>query len=52
MAETLYQRPGGIDGIRQLANDAVDAHLANPAVWKSSGQTHLPGRFGYNRADK
>jgi hypothetical protein len=26
MAETLYQQPGGIDGIRQLANDAVDAH--------------------------
>jgi hypothetical protein len=26
MAETLHQRPGGIDGTRQLVKDAVDAH--------------------------
>lgn len=32
MAETLYQRLGGADGIRQLVSDAVDAHLANPIV--------------------
>lgn len=29
---TLYERLGGNEGIRQLVNDAVDAHLANPLV--------------------
>ena len=32
MANTLYERLGGADGIAQLVDDAVDAHLANPMV--------------------
>lgn len=32
MPQTLYERLGGADGITRLVNDAVDAHLANPAV--------------------
>ncbi|MEN8175854.1 MAG: group 1 truncated hemoglobin, partial [Pseudomonadota bacterium] len=32
MAKTLYERLGGIEGITQLVDDAVDAHLSNPVV--------------------
>ena len=32
MAETLYDRLGGADGIARLVDDAVDAHLSNPIV--------------------
>jgi hemoglobin len=32
MAATLYERLGGAEGITRLVDDAVDAHLANPAV--------------------
>ena len=32
MAQTLYERLGGADGIAQLVDDAVDAHLNNPVV--------------------
>ena len=32
MAETLYERLGGADGMARLVNDAVDAHLNNPIV--------------------
>lgn len=32
MATTLYERLGGADGIAQLVEDAVNAHLANPVV--------------------
>ena len=32
MAETLYERLGGVEGITRLVNDAVDAHLDNPLI--------------------
>jgi hemoglobin len=32
VAKTLYDRLGGVDGIRKLVSDAVDAHLNNPIV--------------------
>lgn len=32
MASTLYERLGERDGITQLVDDAVNAHLANPIV--------------------
>jgi len=32
MSRTLYERLGGAEGIRQLVDDAVDAHLGNPIV--------------------
>lgn len=32
MAQTLYERLGGVDGITRVVDDAVDSHLANPIV--------------------
>ena len=32
MAQSLYERLGGAQGIAQLVEDAVDAHLNNPIV--------------------
>ncbi|NOR20207.1 MAG: group 1 truncated hemoglobin [Xanthomonadales bacterium] len=32
MAESLFERLGGIDGIKQIASDLVDTHLKNPKV--------------------
>jgi hemoglobin len=32
MSKTLYDRLGGVDGIRKLVDDAVDAHLNNPII--------------------
>ena len=32
MKASLYQRLGGTQGITQIANDLVDAHLSNPAI--------------------
>jgi hemoglobin len=32
MADTLYSRLGGVDGITRLVSDVVDAHLDNPVV--------------------
>lgn len=32
MSQTLYDRLGGISGITQVVNDAVEAHLNNPLV--------------------
>ena len=32
MAETLYTRLGGAEGIARLVDDVIDAHLANPLV--------------------
>lgn len=32
MPKALYDRLGGADGIAQLVDDAVDAHLENPIV--------------------
>jgi hemoglobin len=32
MSATLYERLGGGDVIRRIVDDAVDAHLKNPAV--------------------
>lgn len=34
MSETLYERLGGSDGIRAIANDLVDIHMANPRIAK------------------
>ena len=32
MTQSLFERLGGIDGIKQIANDLVDIHLQNPIV--------------------
>ena len=32
MTESLYERLGGTEGITRIASDAVDNHLANPAI--------------------
>ena len=32
MSQSLYDRLGGTDGIKQIANDVVDCHLRNPAI--------------------
>ena len=32
MSKTLYDRLGGADGIAQLVDDAVEAHLNNPII--------------------
>lgn len=32
MKNTLYERMGGEDAIRKLANDIADNHLANPLI--------------------
>lgn len=34
MTQSLFERLGGEDGIRQLASDLVDLHMANPAIAK------------------
>jgi hemoglobin len=32
MAESLYERLGGSEGVTQIASDALDNHLANPRI--------------------
>lgn len=32
MSESLFERLGGIEGITNIANDAVDNHLANKSI--------------------
>ena len=32
MNETLYERLGGAEGIAEIVDDIIDAHLANPLV--------------------
>ena len=32
MADSLYERLGGSEGITQIASDALDNHLANPRI--------------------
>lgn len=32
MAESLYERLGGTEGIGRIASDALDNHLANPRI--------------------
>ena len=32
MADSLYERLGGSDGITKIASDALDNHLANPRI--------------------
>jgi hemoglobin len=32
MADSLYERLGGAEGITQIASDALDNHLVNPRV--------------------
>ena len=32
MSESLFERLGGIDGIKNIANDVVECHLKNPAI--------------------
>lgn len=32
MAETLYERLGGGEGLEKIANDLIDLHAANPIV--------------------
>lgn len=32
MENTLYDRLGGVEGIRKLANDIAENHLANPLI--------------------
>lgn len=32
MTQSLYERLGGTEGIKKIANDVVDIHLQNPAI--------------------
>lgn len=32
MADSLYERLGGSEGIKRIASDALDNHLANPRI--------------------
>ena len=32
MTQSLYERLGGSEGIKQIANDIVELHLQNPAI--------------------
>lgn len=32
MTQSLYERLGGTEGIKNIANDVVDCHLKNPAI--------------------
>jgi len=32
MTQSLYERLGGTEGIKKIANDVVDCHLQNPAI--------------------
>jgi hemoglobin len=32
MPQSLFERLGGSEGIKQIANDIVDCHLKNPAI--------------------
>ena len=32
MSKSLYERLGGTEGIKSIANDVVDLHLKNPAI--------------------
>ena len=32
MTQSLFERLGGIEGIKQIANDLVDIHLQNPKI--------------------
>jgi hemoglobin len=32
MTESLYERLGGTEGIKKIANDVVELHLQNPAI--------------------
>lgn len=32
MSESLYEKLGGSEGIKRIADDAVENHLANPAI--------------------
>ena len=32
MSQSLYERLGGSEGIKKIANDVVECHLKNPAV--------------------
>jgi len=43
MPETPYDRLGGSDGIAQLVEDAVNAHLSNPIV-KTRFEIHSKAR--------
>ena len=32
MTQSLFERLGGTEGIKQIANDIVECHLQNPAI--------------------
>ena len=32
MTDSLYERLGGTEGIKRIANDLVDTHMANPII--------------------
>lgn len=44
MTQSLFERLGGTEGIKQIANDIVDIHLQNPAI-ATRFQAHDPDKL-------
>lgn len=42
MTQSLYERLGGTEGIRAIANDLIDIHVANPRIAARYGETDIP----------
>ena len=42
MAQSLYERLGGKDGITRIASDVVENHIANPKVGKRFADSDVP----------
>jgi len=49
MTQSLYERLGGTEGIKQIANDIVDVHLQNPAI-ATRFQAHDPDQLKHGAA--
>ncbi|MFT5181164.1 MAG: hemoglobin [Alphaproteobacteria bacterium] len=41
MSESLYERLGGTEGIKQIANDVVDNHAKNPQISRRFAESDL-----------
>jgi len=41
MSESLYERLGGTEGIKRIANDVVDNHAGNPQIARRFSETDL-----------
>jgi len=42
MADSLYERLGGTEGITQIASDLVDNHLTNPKISPRFSSSDIP----------